>query len=47
MTGEIINGLVGATQGIIEKLNENNDTQISINEEKSKEDKTKSKKKKK
>ena len=47
MTGEIINGLVGATQGIIEKLNENSDTQISVSEEKSKENKSKSKKKKK
>ncbi len=47
MTGEVINGLVRATQGIQDKLNENGETQIKIEEEPSKENKTKSKKKKK
>lgn len=47
MTGEVINGLVKATQGIQDKLNENGETQIKIEEEPSKENKTKSKKKKK
>jgi len=47
MTGEVINGLVKATQGIQDKLSENDGTQIKIEEESSKEPKTKSKKKKK
>jgi len=47
MTGEVINGLVRATQGIQDKLSENGDTQIKIEEEPGKEAKTKSKKKKK
>ncbi len=47
MTGEVINGLVRATQGIQDKLSENDDTQIKIEEDSSKEPKTKSKKKKK
>ena len=47
MTGEIINGLVSATQGIQEKLNENNAAQVSIDEDTDKKDKSKSKKKKK
>ncbi len=47
MTGEVINGLVKATQGIVDKLNENNDAQVNIKEDTSKENKSKSKKKKK
>lgn len=47
MTGEVINGLVKATQGIQDKLSENSETKIKIEEDSSKEDKSKSKKKKK
>ena len=39
MTGEVINGLVKATQGIVDKLNENNDAQVNIKEDTSKENK--------
>lgn len=47
MTGEVISGLVKATQGIQDKLSENSETKIKIEEDSVKEDKSKSKKKKK